>query len=248
MDSLRFLLVHADASQSERISSILEDAHHTVLPASGLDEASEALSLERFDAVLLGSPFATGTVSEFKTKLRQIEQRQRSTGRVPILSFLAGQQENPCDGYLEEPLDLAALTAAVDHFAHASDSGGAQTDSDLTDSLPILEPDEFEEQVGGDRELMVEIIDLFLEERKRQEVEMRESVSAANWAALSALAHTIKGSLGSLHAPRARARAQELEVAARDKKAENCACCYAQLERDLEELEPELVALRAVSV
>jgi two-component system, sensor histidine kinase and response regulator len=253
MDSLRFLLVHSDATQSERISSVLEDAHHTVLPTPSLDEAAEALSLQRFDAVLLGASFTNGTVAAFKAKLRQVEQSQRSFSCIPILSAVApadgdaASNDSPCDGYFEDPLDLNVLTEAVGRLARTlARSAELQTKS-MDDEFPVLAPDEFEEQVGGDRELMVEIIDLFLEERKQQVFEMREALRAVDWESLAKVAHTIKGSLGSLHAPRARSRAQDLEIAARDQKSELAHQWFAALERDLEELEPALAALRAVS-
>jgi two-component system sensor histidine kinase/response regulator len=261
MDSLRFLLVHSDATQSERISSVLEDAHHTVLPTPSLDEATEALYLQRFDAVLLGEAFTNGTVAAFKAKLRQVEQSQRSLSCIPILSAVApapeseGQMsgtaalnEGPCDGYFEDPLDLTALTEAVNCLARKLARSAELQTKCMDDEFSVFAPDEFEEQVGGDRELMVEIIDLFLEERKQQVLEMREALKAVDWESLAKLAHTIKGSLGSLHAPRARARAQELEIAARDQKSELARQWFTALERDLEELEPALVALRAVSV
>jgi HPt (histidine-containing phosphotransfer) domain-containing protein len=156
--------------------------------------------------------------------------------------------ENPCDGYFEDPLDTAALTEAVNRLArNLATSADLQT-KNKENELPVLAPDEFEEQVGGDRELMVEIIDLFLEERKQQVIEMRQALSVADWESLAKLAHTIKGSLGSLHALRARSRAQELEVAARDGKSELSRQWFAALERDLEDLEPALAALRAMSI
>jgi len=113
--------------------------------------------------------------------------------------------------------------------------------------LPVLVVDEFKEQVGFDRELMVEIIELFLEERQQQVEEMRDSLETEDLALLSRLAHTIKGSLGSLHAVRARAQSQELELAARAGNLAVCRRSFAALEDDLAVLEPELLALRDAS-
>ena len=77
MNSLRFLLVNTDARKTESISTVLASANHTVLPTTGLDEASEALYVERFDAVLLGSRFSAPSLGEFTNKLRQVEESQR---------------------------------------------------------------------------------------------------------------------------------------------------------------------------
>jgi len=90
----------------------------------------------------------------------------------------------------------------------------------------------------------VEIIDLFLEERKGQVSGMEDCVANKDWDSLSKIAHTIKGSLGSLHAARARSRAQELETAARNSEVEVSLRAHRQLIRDLEALEPVLLELK----
>lgn len=245
MSSLHFLLVHSDPSQSDRIASMLASVNHTVLQTTRLEEAGDALFVERFDAVLLGSPVPG--LAEFAAKLREVEQRQRSFARIPLLSFVAPSSSPECDGYLEEPLDLAALSDSVARLAHSVGRPAEQQEIAETNGYPVLEPAEFEEQVCYDRDLMIEIIDLFLEERQHQVVEMRTSLAAGDYAMLSRMAHTIKGSLGSLHAVRARCRAQELELAAKAQDGGSCRDSFAALERDLAELEPELLALRALS-
>ncbi len=70
LNTLRVLLVDGDARQSQLISSRLAGANHTVLPASGLEEAAEALCNQKFDAVLLGSPLPADGVANFTEKLR----------------------------------------------------------------------------------------------------------------------------------------------------------------------------------
>jgi HPt (histidine-containing phosphotransfer) domain-containing protein len=214
MNSLRFLLVHSDPRQSDQIASLLAGAHHTVLQTAQLDEARDALFVERFDAVLLGALVSPASLPEFQ--------------HIPILS-------------LEDPLDPAALTEAVTRLAQAV--GRVASD---TVGMPILEPEKFEEQVCYDHDLMIEIIDLFLEERQHQVIEMRDSLATGDYALLSRMAHTIKGSLGSLHAIRATCRAQELELAAKAQDSDSCRSSFAALEHDLADLEPELLALRAL--
>ncbi len=245
MNSLRFLLVHTDAGKTESISTVLASANHTVLPTTGLDEAGEALYVERFDAVLLGCPFPALSLGEFTAKLRQVEQSQRGTGRIPVLA-LDGKAAGGtgCDGYLNEPLDPSALTEAVTRLGQVLSQPAEFKRSAEAEGLPMLEQDKFEEQVGYDKELMVEIIDLFLEERQHQILEMRDCVSRNDLEQLFRVAHTIKGSLGSLHATRARSRAQDLELAARDLKGEVCGKFFAALEKDLQDLEPQLLSLR----
>jgi HPt (histidine-containing phosphotransfer) domain-containing protein/CheY-like chemotaxis protein len=251
MSALRFLLVHGDSQGCGRIASLLTDAHHTVLAAPNLAEAREALYIERFDAVVLDAALPLAEVAEFASNLRQVEESQ-GLARIPVVSVSSeivtnaslGRQNPAWDECLHEPLDPAALTEAVTRLAQAVGHPAAQPNPPNTDEFPVLEPEEFEEQVGGDRELMVEIIDLFFEERQRQIPEMRLALANGNFAQLSRLAHTIKGSLGSLRATRARWRAHELELAAGGDDGNSCRQSFFAFEQDLTALDPELLLLR----
>jgi two-component system, sensor histidine kinase and response regulator len=254
MNALRFLLVHGDPHGAGRISSLLSAARHIVVATPNLAEATEALYVERFDAVVLDAALPLAEVGEFAASLRRIEERQ-GLARIPVLSISPETAASPsvalengiCDECLREPLDPAALTEAVARLAQAVGHPAAQPGAiDPLPALefPVLESAEFEEQVGGDRELMVEIIDLFFEEGQRQVAEMRLTLASGNFAQLSRLAHTIKGSLGSLRATRARWRAHELEFAAGGQDPARCRQSFSAFERDLNELEPELRLLR----
>jgi two-component system, sensor histidine kinase and response regulator len=251
MNALRFLLVHSDSHGSGRISSLLTDAHHTVLAAPNLAEAAEALYIERFDAVILDASLPLDEVAQFASSLRRVEASQ-GLARIPMVSVSSetargvspGQESPAWDECLHEPLDPAALTEAVTRLAQAVGHPAAQPNPPNMSEFPVLEPEEFEEQVGGDRELMVEIIDLFFEERQRQLPEMRLALANGNFLQLSRLAHTIKGSLGSLRATRARWRAHELEFAAGGEDGNSCRQSFSAFEQDLTALDPELLLLR----
>jgi HPt (histidine-containing phosphotransfer) domain-containing protein len=148
------------------------------------------------------------------------------------------------DGAVDEPVDPIALTQAVRSLAQALAQPVPVGVAPATEKLPVLEAEKFEEQVGYDNELMVEIIDLFLAESKKDLSNMDASVASCNWESLSKLAHTIKGSLASLHAARARATAQELESAAKGAEVEVSVRAFQQLVKDLRVLEPRLLELR----
>lgn len=248
MNSLRFLLVHHDPEQSEDIAARLAAANHTVLPTAGLDEAADALAVERFDAVLMESVFRRPGackygLPEFNAVLRGVEQNYKAGNRVPVIAIDDGNDCNSqtcIDAIMPEPIDAHALTEQVMRLARAL-AWPAESNAQETD---ILDPQKFREQLGSDTELMVEIIDLFLVERSRQEPEMRNALETGDFDMLARVAHTIKGSLGSLHAMRARSRAQELELAAKRKDAATCWVSLAAFEADLAELEPLLLALR----
>src|SRR5665213_1421567 len=87
MNTLRVLLVDSDPGQARRIASVLSGANYIVLPTVDLEEASEAVCTQKFDAVLLGSPLPPGGLAEFTANLRALEESQRSRVRTPVLSF-----------------------------------------------------------------------------------------------------------------------------------------------------------------
>ena len=193
--------------------------------------------------MLLASTFPAGTLADFTAKLRRVEQSQGSETRIPVLA-LQSVSEGGTDGFVEEPIDPIALTEAVRSLAQALAQPTKLGVASMKNELPVLEPEKFEEQVGYDNELMVEIIDLFLAESKKDVSDMNASVVNSNWDSLSKTAHTIKGSLASLHAAQARATAQELESAAKGQEAAVSVRAFQQLVKDLRVLEPRLLELR----
>jgi HPt (histidine-containing phosphotransfer) domain-containing protein len=228
--ALRLLLVEADPQQAERISAALVNANHSVLPATNFQEASEALDIQRFDAVVLGRALQAREMGEFTSKLRTLERSQRASAQTPVLS-------------LPEPFEPATLTSAIGNLLRAV-GGSAHAVAAGSPDLPVLEPEGFLDQVAYDRSLMVEIIDLFFSERERQIPEMENALAAGEYDRLQRVAHTIKGSLGSLHASRARWYAQSLETAAKERKPVECRQLLTAFEQELDRLDPQLLALR----
>ena len=228
--ALRLLLVEGDPQEAERISSVLVDANHTVLPATNFQEASEALGIQRFDAVVLGRALHAQEMGEFTSKLRALERSQRASAQTPVLS-------------LPEPFEPATLTSAISNLLVAVSGNDQAATADCPD-LPLLEPEGFLDQVAYDRDLLVEIIDLFFAERERQIPDMENALAAGEYDQLQKVAHTIKGSLGSLHAARARWYAQSLETAAKEHKPAECRLLLTSFQQELDRLDPELLALR----
>jgi HPt (histidine-containing phosphotransfer) domain-containing protein len=217
---------------------------------AGLEEAADALLIEKFDAVLVESDFTRQGLADFSAKLRTISSENRFSTRVPVIVLdSAGDLDPCCDAVMPEPIDPHALTQTVLRLARAVSS--VQTKEEAARdaaAFAIIEVKKFEEQVGEDPELKVEIIDLFLEERRRQEPEMQAALEMREFERVSRLAHTIKGSLSSLYATRARYHAQELELAAKQGQEESSWAFFSALKADLAELEPELLNMRTDSV
>ncbi len=240
-----------DIHQCEEVSSSLLAADHTVLPANDVEEASEAISLQKFDAVLLGDSISDDSVGEFAAKLRRLERAQQSPNRTAIFCLSDARStiesdlepRSAVDGYLSKRLDFTSFTDAVSKLAYAIPEEPV-TSADSDADLSLFELEAFQEQVGYDTDLLMEIIDLFMLERNEQIPAMRSALANGDYDGLGRMAHTIKGSLGSLHAARPRARAEHLEAAARSNDPERCGYFLNLLEDDIKDLEHELEVVR----
>lgn len=248
MDTLRVLLV-GNPERLQAVTAALSAGGHEVLPVDNVAEACEALLIQRFDAVLM-SEVPSAQVLSLSSQIRDIERRTGASTHTAVLSVIsdaAGQGPAPkdaaVDGYVNESVDPDTLTLAISRLASAVGTESVEA-SPLGESLPVLDVENLKEQVAYDDELLVELIDLFLSERVRQVEEMRQSFAAGQFEQLSRVAHTIKGSLGSLHALASKANAQGLETAAKDGDAVRSQGFLAALERDLDLLESELLKVR----
>lgn len=252
MSNLKVLLIQSNPDEGGRIAAALEQAQHFVMPAVSFEEASEALLVQHWDAVLLSPPIIWDGLDRFAFQLRQLGSEDRTSGKTPLLSVHTrtcapsgafADQSAALDVILPEPFEADAFAEAV---ATLADQLGArnQSTAENTSGLPIFNAEEFREQLAFDNELIVEIIDLFLEERTTQMNDMSAALESGDFNLLSRAAHTIKGSFGSLHAERARVDASELELAAKNGDSQNCETLLLALEQDLDELIPLLLTLR----
>jgi two-component system, sensor histidine kinase and response regulator len=239
MVSLRILLVDSNEHSADKIAGRLTSAGHSTVSVPGVDEAMEALLVEKFDAIVLGVGQPDESLTNFVLTLRQ-----RNAGELPQdgTAIFSCSPDQPAGSslvsYLPPDFTAAQFAEATARFNESSPSAGAPSD------LAVFIPGGFEEQCASDPELMLEIIDLFSEERERELAEMRKVAAEHDFERLARIAHTMKGSLGTLNAPRARFRSQELESAAKDRNFSCCARVLDLLDRDLASLQDELATFR----
>ena len=243
MDTLQILIV-GSSNQVQVLQGALVSLNHQVTTVTGLNDGLEALLLQKFNAVVLTSSFLAEEVREFAAAVKTVENRSAGSARIPVFVLLpeGGTTEHVpyVHGLTLDSAHPEMLTQAIARLATAVGQTSALNYESETGDLPVLEVEQLKEQVAYDDELLVELIDLYCSERARQSREMRQALRDSDYDALSRLAHTIKGSLGSLHALAAKAEAQLLELAGRDHDAVACECVLSRLEAKLDELEQHL--------
>ena len=111
----------------------------------------------------------------------------------------------------------------------------------MTD-LPVLDLDDMLDRVGGDEALMRDVLGVFLDEAAGMTASARAAVAARDAAAVERAAHSLKGALLNVSAPRAAALAHRLEQLARAGELGEAPVLVDRLGEELGRLEAEMRA------
>jgi two-component system, sensor histidine kinase and response regulator len=99
-------------------------------------------------------------------------------------------------------------------------------------------------QVEGEPDLIVELIDLYLEDAPRQMAVMQKAIAVADGVSLKRAAHSLKGSSANLGARRLAGLCEELEQMCRAESFQEVMAQLARLEQELERVRQSFAAER----
>ncbi len=265
----RALLVEDNVVNQKLAVRLLEKQHFAVTVTPNGKEALAALDRESFDLVLMDVQMPEMGGFEATARIRQAEQ---GTGRhLPILAMTAhamkGDRERclaaGMDGYVSKPIQPRELFEAIDRVsqrvAHeetagtTSPSGASGFPEGLPPAASFLaarqEPpvsrvnwEEALERVGGDADLLREVVHLFLETCPAQMTAVHTALAQRNAAALQCSAHALKGSLSIFGAQAAYEAAARLERLARAGELDQAEQAWLALEEAINQLQPFLTA------
>ncbi|MGB9605822.1 MAG: Hpt domain-containing protein [Bryobacteraceae bacterium] len=107
----------------------------------------------------------------------------------------------------------------------------------------ILDREALLERIGDDAGFLLELAQMFCEQRAQLLGEIRSAMEAGDAPALARAAHTLKGCVGNLGAGRAFEAARKLEMLARNQQLEDARCAAPELEREVARFEQALLRL-----
>ena len=233
MSSSRLLLVEKDPARAMRLSSPLQSDGFVPFSAGSLTEAKEALTVQQFDVILVST---TGGADPIVGALA--EQAKRLSP-PPLVLVYGDCEKGPSDAVIPSAAPEASLGREIKRLI-----GLATTDHEaVAAQLSMFDLLAFRQQMGDDPDLMTEVIKIFFDESAGQLKSLDDAISSSQFAHASRVAHSLKGSLGSLHADRARHWAQALEAAAASGDADRCRHCLCALQSSISALEPRLQEL-----
>jgi CheY-like chemotaxis protein/HPt (histidine-containing phosphotransfer) domain-containing protein len=249
--SLRILLAEDHVVNQKLAVSLLERDGHTVRVACNGKEALAALEQEDFDVVLMDVQMPEMDGFEATAAIRAKE--KETLRHQPIIAMTAhamkGDRERcleaGMDGYVTKPFRRSALFEAL---AAVSQPATRALKKEEEQKPPSFDLEAALEIVQGDRELLIELVQLFLEEKPRQLTDLKQAIVRRDAAGVALHAHSLKGPLNSIGASSAADAAWRLEQMGRSGQMDGVESGGEALERELNRLEPALAALLGEAV
>jgi two-component system sensor histidine kinase/response regulator len=112
-------------------------------------------------------------------------------------------------------------------------------------SAAPFDREEMLERLGGDAELLADVLEMFLEECPRMMQEIRAALAAADAPTLRRAAHSMKGALLNISAAPAAAEAERLEELGREARLAESAGVLERLQAEIDRLLQALVTRTA---
>ncbi len=200
--------------------------------------ALDQLDIQNYDLVFMDCQMP---VMDGYEATRILRERESGKARTPVTALTAhasiGEREKclsaGMDDYLSKPVNRADLAVVLerwmglpsvpesapivqDNTVENEVSPSTQSDEDKTISTDCWDESVALKRLDGDHELLVEMIDLFLEEAPVQLAALSAALSQADFLALADAAHAIKGMAGHFCAEKIISLAVKLEHSARD--------------------------------
>jgi len=249
--SLRILLAEDNPINQQLAVSLLQKQGHSVTVASDGRQAVVAWESESFDVVLMDVQMPEMDGFEATAAIRG---RERLTGRhTPIIAMTAhamrGDEERclqaGMDGYLAKPVRANDLIGALQSLVSSPEAADHATPApagkpfDRAAALAAAE---------GDQEVLCHMAQLFDKQAPVLCDQLRQAIREGCHATLRRVAHTLKGSLGSLGAEQAWSLAQALEQQGEKGDLAGCQELYQQLEDEVDRVQAVLAQIMGVAV
>jgi CheY-like chemotaxis protein len=246
--SLRILLAEDNPVNQLLATRLLDKFGHKVQVANNGKEALALLEKHGFDVVLMDVQMPE--MDGFETTAR-IRTREQATGQhLPIVALTAhamkGDRERclqaGMDGYVTKPIQTQELLDTLEALVRRREPPPPIVPQPKTRQAPF-DRTAVLARVGGDRSLLAEVVDLFLQESSGMVDELRAALDIRESKRLMRAAHTIKGAVDIFGAQAVYDAAFQVETLAQQGKLDQARDAIAVLEKQIETLRSALAQL-----
>ena len=251
--SMRILLAEDNTVNQRLATDVLEREGHQVQVAGSGREAIAMLQREEFDLVLMDIQMPELDGLQATAHIRQME--HISGKRLPIVAMTAQTGDfdrQRClkagmDAYVSKPIRVSELMNLIESVVPGGCSMESKTDqkSGVEEQFAHLDETLALSRVGGDFELLREVVGLFLDDYPRALEKIRTAVAANDASGVEHNAHSLKGSVSTFGAKDVFEAALALEKLGRSGNLSGAQDGLRTLESALQDLRPDLEGLQA---
>ncbi len=247
---LRILLAEDNIVNQRLGRELLQRVGHDVEIAEDGLQAVEMVQAGGFDLVLMdvSMPQMDGLEATAAIRIAEAEQDAK---RIPIVAMTAhalkGDRQTCLDAgmddYLPKPLNRQRLYEVVAHWTGtsapltpASVDVPTVTGEQTPAQKPIFDRAAALDRMADDEELLLEVIEAFMEDAPRQMAMLRRNLEASDAQEMGRTAHGMKGAAANLGAERVREAALHIEDAGKAEDLSNADTLVGVLAAELETL------------
>ena len=245
---LRILLAEDNAVNQKLATKLLEKMGHGVSVVGDGKKALDALEQGGFDLVMMDVQMP---VMDGFEATRIIRKQEEGTGtHVPIVAMTAHAMkgdrekclESGMDGYVSKPIDPKDLFETIDNLFQTTE-GDEKHEPDTGLREGIIDREAMLERVGGDMDLLRELVDLFMDDSLRLVDRISKALATKDADELEKAAHGLKGSVLNFEAKSVADVAQALETMGKNRDLTQTQNVVAELQKQIESLRAELKAM-----
>ena len=246
----RRILVVEDNSVNQKLAvRMLEKLGYRPDVVENGQEALAALETGAYDAVLMDCQMPVMDGFEATASIRTNEAagtRYVPDGHLPIIAVTANAMQGDrerclaagMDAYLAKPFKLDDIRTTLSRWlmtpsSEAAAVGTAHAAGPATERRVIFDSTQILQNIGGDHELLVQLIELFLDRHGEIMSAIRQALSQGDAVTVERAAHTLKGTAGNLCAAEVAQAAGQLEAVGHLGTLHDAPSVYARLEMEI---------------
>jgi signal transduction histidine kinase/CheY-like chemotaxis protein/HPt (histidine-containing phosphotransfer) domain-containing protein len=251
---LQILVAEDNAVNLKLASRILTKAGHHVTAALDGAQAVAAFQSNTYDVILMDVQMPVMDGLDATREIRTIEalEKRKPTPIIAVTARAMKGDRQACieagmNGYISKPIVLEELRSALNEVAGQI----AITEKDMStpNEAAGIDPDVLDYHVlsefaDGDSAFIIDVIDLFLETAPSLIQRIENAIDSLDSEEIEAAAHSLKGALSSIQAPRASRAASMLEIMGSDRNLDDASTAYRDLRREMDIL---VLALRTIN-
>jgi two-component system sensor histidine kinase/response regulator len=247
--TFRILLAEDNAVNQKFVVHVLEKRGHSVCVAGNGREALAAIERGVFDLALMDVQMPE--MGGFEA-MAEIRRRERATGgHLPVIAMTAhamkGDRERcleaGMDDYISKPIQASRLFELIEHVVVGEQSTEVADKPGKTGNGSPFSVQQAYDRVGGDEELLHDLVRVFVEEWPRWRQGLVDAMASGDLPQVRRLGHTIKGALGHFGLPSAESAAFRLETLPIECETSQTDQAFGELSSEIERVLPELEAL-----